>query len=134
MDLEISQLLKEKKTLAVQVRGVEWGDVKGHPIPPSLEVYVEEIDKAINQCDFEQIFLATDSDETVEFISNKYPGKVVVYSDVARAPKGSKTLAIFDTSIIASIYSSIVIPYHSPVSSNKQPISLCIQLPCKKRL
>ena len=99
LDLQINELLCEKKTLAVQIRGVEWGNVKGHPIPPSLEEYVEEIDKAIEQFGFEQIFLATDSEETVEFISNKYPKKVVVYSDVARAPKGSKKLAIFDNSI-----------------------------------
>ena len=99
LDLEIKNLIGDKKTLAVQIRGVEWGNVQGHPIPPSLDIYVKKIDEAIEKCGFEQIFLATDADETVEFISNKYPGRVVAYSDVARAPKGSKTLAIFDTSI-----------------------------------
>lgn len=99
IDAEIKNLIGDKKTLAVQIRGVEWGNVQGHPIPPSLENYVQRIDKAIEQCGFEQIFLATDAEETVEFISDKYLGKVVVYSDVARAPKGSKTLAIFDSSL-----------------------------------
>ena len=99
IDNEIKSLIGDKKTLAVQVRGVEWGNVQEHPIPPSLEKYVEEIDSAINEYGFEQIFLATDSDETVEFISERYNKNIVVYSDVARAPKGSKTLAIFDDSI-----------------------------------
>jgi len=99
LDNEIEKLLNDKKTLGIQIRGVDWGNIEGHPIPPSLEKYVEEIDKAIAQCGFEQIFLATDAEETVEFISNKYPNKVVVYKDVARAPKGSKTLAIFDNNI-----------------------------------
>lgn len=99
IEKDINELLCGKKTLAVQIRGVEWGQVKGHPIPLSLETYIDEINKALEIEGFEQIFLATDSDETVEFVSNKFPNKVVVYSDVARAPKGSKTLAIFDSSI-----------------------------------
>lgn len=96
---DIKELLKNKKTLAVHVRGVEWGNVKGHPIPLTLEKYTEEIDKAMEIGRFEQIFLATDSDDTIEYLSNKYNGKIVFYSDIARASKGSKTLALFDTTI-----------------------------------
>lgn len=96
---EIKGLIKNKKTLAVHVRGVEWGEISNHPIPLTLDKYIEEIDKAIEKEDFEQIFLATDSEDTIEFLSNKYKGKIVYYKDVARASKGSKTLAIFDNSI-----------------------------------
>ena len=99
IDAEIKSVIGDKKTLAVQIRGVEWGNVQGHPIPPSLEKYVEEIDEAIKKCGFEQIFLATDSDETVEYISKKYNENVVVYPDVARTPKGSKVLPIFDENL-----------------------------------
>lgn len=99
IDEQVKKLLNNKKTLAVQVRGVEWGNIKGHPIPLSLEKYTEEIDKAIELYGFEQIFLATDSEDTIEYLDNKYKGKIVFYNDVARASKGSKTLAIFDPNI-----------------------------------
>lgn len=95
----IKELLGNKKTLAVHVRGVEWGNVMGHPIPLTLDKYIQEIDKAMTTEKFEQIFLATDSDDTIECLSNKYKGKIVYYKDVARASKGSKTLALFDTTI-----------------------------------
>lgn len=96
---DINELLKHKKTLAVHIRGVEWGNIKNHPIPLGLDKYVEQIDKALEQENFEQIFLATDSDDTIDYMSNKYSGKIVFYKDVARASKGSTTLAIFDSSI-----------------------------------
>ncbi len=96
---EIHQLLGEKKTLAVHVRGVEWGNVRYHPIPASLMEYSARIDAAMAQNRFEQIFLATDSEDTVAFFKERYREAVVCYGDVIRAQKGSKVLAIFDDSI-----------------------------------
>lgn len=96
MEKEIDELLGKKKTLAVHVRGVEWGNVKGHPIPVSLDLYTEMIDEALYTNGFEQIFLATDSDDTVTFFKKKYGDMVVCYKDVTRAQSGSKVLAIFD--------------------------------------
>lgn len=95
---DIKKILNNKKTLAVHVRGVEWGEVKGHPMPIGLEIYENQIDIALKNNNFEQIFLATDSEDTIEYMSKKYEGKIVFYNDVARAKKGSKTLAIFDDS------------------------------------
>lgn len=95
----IHQLLGNKKTLAVHVRGVEWGNIAGHPVPLSLDKYIEKVDEAIEKEKFEQIFLATDSEDTIEYLSNKYKDKIVFYNDVARASKGSKALALFDESI-----------------------------------
>ena len=101
MQLEnnIDELLGKKKTLAVHVRGVEWGNVKGHPIPVSLNLYTDRIDTALQENGFEQIFLATDSDDTVSYFKNRYGNVVVFYNDVIRARSGSKVLAIFDDSI-----------------------------------
>ncbi len=99
LESETGALLGAKKTLAVHVRGVEWGNVKYHPIPASLEEYTARIDKAISEYGYEQIFLATDSDDTVTFFKMKYGDMVVCYGDVIRAQSGSKVLAIFDDSI-----------------------------------
>lgn len=96
---DINSLLKKRKTLAVHVRGVEWGNIKNHPIPIGLDNYTSKIDEALEQYGFEQIFLATDSEDTIEYMKNKYNDKIVFYDDVARASKGSKTLALYDNSI-----------------------------------
>lgn len=66
IDDEISALLQGKKTLAVHIRGVEWGRVTGHPDSPKLVQYISQIDAAIMEKDFEQIFLATDSEDMLE--------------------------------------------------------------------
>lgn len=99
LEKDIDALLGKKKTLAVHVRGVEWGNVMYHPIPVSLEEYTARIDEAISEYSYEQIFLATDSDDTVTFFKKRYGEIVVCYSDVTRAQSGSKVLAIFDDSI-----------------------------------
>ena len=99
IEKDIDELLCEKKTLAVHVRGVEWGNVKGHPIPASLDLYTEMIDEALYKNGFQLIFLATDSDDTVAFFKKKYGEMIVCYNDVTRAQSGSKVLAIYDDSI-----------------------------------
>lgn len=101
LEQEIHQLLTDKKTLAVHVRGVEWGNIKDHPIPVSLNLYTNFVDIAIKENGFEQIFLATDSDDTVSFFKERYNNLVVCYDDVIRAKSGSKVLAILDESIDA---------------------------------
>ena len=99
LESETDALLCTKKTLAVHVRGVEWGNVKGHPIPASLDLYTEMVDEALYNNKFEQIFLATDSNDTVTFFKKKYGEMIVCYNDVTRAQSGSKVLAIYDDSI-----------------------------------
>lgn len=93
---ELREFLQDKKTLAVHVRGVEWGNIQDHPIPVGLEVYIQLIDEAVEQYGFEQIFLATDSDDTVGAMRRRYGEKLICFQDVARARAGSHTLVIFD--------------------------------------
>lgn len=96
---QVNGLLQSKKTLGVHVRGVEWGNIQGHPIPVSLETYINEIDSVVEDKGFEQIFLATDSEDTVSYFVGRYGSKIVYYEDIIRTPKGDKTLVIFDNSI-----------------------------------
>lgn len=99
LESDIEKLLCGKKTLAVQIRGVEWGKVYGHPVPVSLEKYSNEVENNMKAGNFEQIFIASDSEDSIDYFIKKYPGLVVCYEDVARAKKGSKTLALFDDTI-----------------------------------
>lgn len=101
MEKDISELLGGRKTISVHVRGVEWGNIKEHPIPASLDLYTEKIDEAFHENGFEQVFLATDSDDTTAYFKDRYGDKVVFYNDVIRAKSGSKVLPILDKSIEA---------------------------------
>lgn len=96
---EISSLLGSKKTLAVHVRGVEWGNVHGHPIPVSMETYISRINSAMKLYGYEQIFLASDSEDTIEYFKHEYGDLVVCYDNVTRSQKGSKVLVILDADI-----------------------------------
>ena len=99
MTSEICTLLQGKRTIGVHVRGVEWGKVKSHPVPVSLERYISYIDEAINRSQFEQIFLATDSEDTVAYLRERYGEKMVYFTDALRSSCGSETLVIFDKTI-----------------------------------
>lgn len=96
---EINALLQGKKTIAVHIRGVEWGNIAGHPDSPELTKYFLQIDAAITEKNFEQIFLATDSEDTLAQCKKRYGDRIVTYDDVLRARSGSKTLMIFDQSV-----------------------------------
>ena len=72
MDSDIKQLFggaSGERVLGVHIRGVEWRQkqVFGHPIPISVQDYLETAQKLINELGYDKIFLATDSEETVDF-------------------------------------------------------------------
>lgn len=98
INIDIQNLLLGKKTLAVHVRGVEWGNIKGHPQKPNLQKYINDINNAIQKYHFTQIFLATDSNDTIEYFRKSFNIPVIYYGDVARAQNGSNILAIYDKS------------------------------------
>lgn len=92
---EIQSILGEKKTIAVHIRGVEWGNIAGHPIPIGLDEYISKIKNAL-ESGFEQVFIATDSEKTLNHLQTVFPKCLVFYEDVERTKEGSKTLVIFD--------------------------------------
>lgn len=96
---QIESLFGSRKILGIHVRGVEWGNLNGHPIPVGLDDYVDEADKAIEKYGFEKIFLATDSEDTISFFKKKYGDNLIFYKDSLRSSSGKKVLAIYDDTI-----------------------------------
>lgn len=96
LEHEINGMLNGRQTVGVHVRGVEWGNIRNHPIPVGLEEYSSKAEEAIKKFGFQQIFLATDSEDTVSYFRDRYKDHVVFYPDNTRTKKGGKTLAIFD--------------------------------------
>lgn len=93
---DISNVFGNHKILAVHIRGVDWGNIKSHPIPLSLDKYKKMIDKALDMYDFSKIFIACDSEDTRNYFQQIYNERLIFFNDVSLAERGTHTLAIFN--------------------------------------
>lgn len=85
----VALLGKEKKNLAVHIRGTDFKkEFEGHPAYLQESCYFDEIDKAIAKYGYEQIFLATDDQSIMDRMKEKYRGRVVSYKDAVRSRDG----------------------------------------------
>ena len=86
IDMDISELLHHKKTLAIHYRGTDFKKGwKKHPIALSPEDYYSAIDEALHLGAFEQIFLATDDNNALNTFKDRYKDKMIYYTDVYRS-------------------------------------------------
>lgn len=85
MVADIDKLRITDRTLGVQVRRIvfQYG-VKDHPMPVDLNDYILAIDKLMSKGGYDQIFLATEEEETLTAILERFGEKVVYYGDVIR--------------------------------------------------
>lgn len=86
----------DDSTLGIHFRGVEWGELKGHPVPSQLRDYFEIIDIFLAENRYDNIFVATESQETLAAFIDRYKDHVKFYYDVSRTPAGSDKLVIFE--------------------------------------
>lgn len=85
---EINNLFScnNKNVLGVHIRGGDYlQEWKGHPAPIQISEYVEHIEEALKNGNFEKIFLATDDDRCMNAIKEIYSDKVLCYTDVERS-------------------------------------------------
>lgn len=81
--------LFEKKTLGVHARGGEWRiNVKGHPIAVPIESHIQMAKEAMETYKYEQIFIASDEQESVDAFCEAFPGKVVYFADICLGREG----------------------------------------------
>lgn len=91
LNSDIIDLIGEKKTIAVHVRiKVFLHGINNHPKVVSLEDYLKKTEEAIKN-GYEQIFLATEEENTILAFQNRFGDKVVYYKDVFRAEEGNIT-------------------------------------------
>lgn len=87
---EIGTLIGNKKTVAVHFRGTGWSNkLYGHPVPVKIEQTCAEVDKLFEN-GYEQVFLATDDMNAINYMSDKYGDKLVYYHDVIRSDDNSE--------------------------------------------
>lgn len=99
IDRDVSELLGQAqgKVLGVHVRGVDWRNQKiyAHPIAPMEEEYLTKAKEMVHDLGYEKIFLASDSEGTIEMFRAEF-GDCLITTQAVRAPAGSDALAIFD--------------------------------------
>lgn len=99
IDQEVGALVGKVsgKVLGVHVRGVDWRkmNVDQHPIPATEEDYVQTARDMMDEMGYENIFLASDSDGTIDLFRRGF-GDRLITTQAARAPADSAELAIFD--------------------------------------
>ena len=87
---KIEEELKERKiendVLGVHIRGTDYKkNYKNHPTYIPIEMYYEEIDKALQQYGFKKIFIATDDKEILNNMIKRYTEEKVIYGkNIAR--------------------------------------------------
>ena len=95
----MSELLGQRqgKILGVHVRGVDWRSQKiyAHPIAPMEEEYLTKAKEMVHDYGYEKIFLASDSEGTIEMFRAEF-GDRLITAQAVRAPAGGDALAIFD--------------------------------------
>lgn len=96
LDKSLNQLhIDCKKTLGVHVRGTDFKlNYNGHPIAVSAEEELKLAISAMEQYNYEQIFLATDELSTIELFRKYFKDRLVYYEDVYRSSNG---IAVHDS-------------------------------------
>lgn len=87
---DILHRIQEKKTLGVHIRGTDYRlNYNGHPVVVTVEDEIEVIRDAIEQYGFEQIFVATDEDESLQRIRDIFGDRVLYCDDAFRSVDGT---------------------------------------------
>ncbi len=82
---EILNLLNNKKTLGIHIRGTDYKlGLKNHPNIISIDEYIDITRKICEENNYEQIFLATDDLEVLKEFQNNFYNKLVYYNDAFR--------------------------------------------------
>lgn len=96
----ITKLFNGEKIIGVHVRGADWRKMKisGHPITASEEEYIKVVEKVRKKYGYSKVFLATDSEDTIEKFRNAFGNKLLYFSEIKRTSVNSSSLVIFDES------------------------------------
>lgn len=83
---DIYKILNNKKTLAVHIRGTDFRlGLAGHPIPLKVDEQIIKVKQIMQQKKFEQVFLATDEENTIKEFKRVLGEQVRFYDDVFRS-------------------------------------------------
>lgn len=89
----IDSILRGKYTLGVHIRGTDFNKgFDNHPIPVTVDEYIEAISQAIIKRKYEQVFVATDDTRCLQELKQKINVPLVYYKSTMRTG-GNKSVA-----------------------------------------
>lgn len=85
---EIMESWNGLRILGVHVRGTDMKNFQGHPEPPSLDKYMDAVEKCFDGGKYDKIFLCTDEAPVITAFEEKY-GARLIKSDAFRSTDGN---------------------------------------------
>ena len=86
IEKNIRMILRGKRTLGVHIRGTDfYKEFNNHPVPVSVDEYLEVINDEIRKQKYEQVFVATDDARCLKELKNKIQVPLVFYRNTMRA-------------------------------------------------
>ena len=86
LNKHINSVIGNEKTLGIHIRGTDFKkNYRGHPIAVPISDYLSEAKRLIEKNGYNQIFLATDDVEAINFFKQEFGGKLCYYHDVIRS-------------------------------------------------
>ena len=77
LDIAISNILEGNRVLGVHFRGQEQKTTPYHPLSPTHEQIYAAIDLAITDYDYNRIFVASEDQDFVDAVMDRYSGKAI---------------------------------------------------------
>ena len=85
-----TDIYREKKTLGIHVRGTDYNSgPDGHPVKIPETEHAKMAEMLLSQGGYQQIFVATDEKQVIDFFSKKFGEQVIFYDDIMRSEDGS---------------------------------------------
>lgn len=86
---DIAKLIGGSRILGVHIRGAQRRRrITGLANPIPLEWYFDEIDKVLTENQYDKIFIATDDDEYLEKMEERYGDRILCFRDTRRSKGG----------------------------------------------
>ncbi len=86
MEKTIRMALKGKRTLGVHIRGTDfYKEFHNHPVPVTVDEYLDAIKEEIGKHHYEQVFVATDDARCLKELRDKIQVPLVYYRNTMRA-------------------------------------------------
>ncbi len=91
--INIESVLQGKRTLGIHIRGTDfYKEFNNHPIPVTVDEYIEAIKEEVIKKQYKQVFVATDDARCLKELKRKINIPLVYYKNTMRA-SGNKSVA-----------------------------------------
>lgn len=85
VETNVRKMLKGRRTLGIHIRGTDFmKEFNGHPVPVTVDEYIDVINEEVGRREYDQIFVATDDARCLKELKKKLPMPLVYYKNVIR--------------------------------------------------